>query len=105
MFATILKNLREEFEMTQEQVGKLLNITKQAIYSYEKGENEPTIDAIVKIADVFNVSVDYLLGRTKQRENLYIKNELLLEAINDKYKKRILIDVCKSLDNYNLVVK
>lgn len=104
MFGDRLKELREEKEMTQEELGKLLNITKQAIYTYEKGENEPTMDALVKIADIFDVSLDYLLCRTKQKENFYIKNEFILEAFNDSHKKKLLLDICKSLNNYNLVV-
>ncbi|HDI3055687.1 TPA: helix-turn-helix transcriptional regulator [Clostridium botulinum] len=93
MFGDRLKELREEKGMTQEQLGKLLNITKQAVYSYEKGDNEPNMDALVKIANIFNVSLDYLLCRTKERYNLNLENkknkELLLDLIKviDKYKK------------------
>ncbi|MBO0530365.1 MULTISPECIES: helix-turn-helix domain-containing protein [Clostridium] len=91
MFGDRLKELREEKGMTQEQLGKLLNITKQAVYSYEKGDNEPTIDALVKIADIFNVSLDYLLGRTKERYNLNLK---------DKKNKELLLDLIKVIEKH-----
>jgi len=102
LFAERLKELREENNMTQEQLGKLLNVTKQAISSYEKGENEPSLDTLVKIAEIFNVSLDYLFGRTKQKDNLYIQNEILINTLNDKNKRKFLIDICKILDNYSL---
>lgn len=105
MFGDRLRELREESGMTQEELGKLLSVTKQAVYSYEKGENEPNIDALVKLGDIFGVSLDYLLGRTKQKENLCIKDRLILETINDKHKKKIILDLCNSLSNYNLVIK
>lgn len=103
LFGDILRELREENKMTQEDLGKLINVTKQAIYNYEKGDNEPNLTTLVKLSDIFNVSLDFLLGRTKQRQNLLIKNQLLLDTLNDKNKKRILLDMCKSLENYNLI--
>lgn len=105
MFGDRLKELREEYQMTQEQLGKLLSVSKQAIYSYEKDENEPTFDALIKIGDIFNVSLDYLLCRTKQRENLQIEGELIVKTLNNRNKKRLILDMCKSLENYNLVSK
>ncbi len=75
MFGDRLRELREEKQLTQEELGKLLNVSRQAVSSYEKGENEPTIDALVKIANIFNVSLDYLLGRTKERYNLNLKDK------------------------------
>lgn len=105
MFADRLRELREENDMTQEQLGKLLNVTKQAVYSYEKGENEPSFDSLIKIADIFNVSLDYLLGRTKQKQNLCMGNELLLRTLNNKNKRKLLIDICKSLNSFNITSK
>lgn len=101
MFAERLRELREEHEMTQEELGKLLNVTKQAIYTYEKCENEPSLDALIKIADTFDVSLDYLLGRTRQKINLQMHNEMLLHTLNDKNKRKLLYDICKVLDNYS----
>lgn len=105
MFGDRLKELREESELTQEQLGKLINVTKQAVSNYENNENEPTLDTLVKISDIFNVSLDYLLCRTNQRTNLKINNEIILKVLNDKNKRKLLIDICKSLDNYNMFIK
>lgn len=91
MFAERLKELREEHEMTQEGLGKLLNVTKQAVYAYEKGESEPNLEALIKLGDIFNVSLDYLLGRTKERFNLNLKN---------KRDKDLIIDIIKVIENH-----
>ncbi|KIN80923.1 helix-turn-helix domain-containing protein [Clostridium botulinum] len=91
MFGDRLKELREEKDFTQEELGKFLNVSRQAVSSYEKGENEPTIDALVKIANIFNVSLDYLLGRTKERYNLNLE---------DKKNKDLIIDIIKVIEKY-----
>ncbi len=87
MFGDRLKDLREEFEIIQKELSKRLNVTKQVICSHEKGDNEPSLNALVKIEDIFDVSVGYLLCKTKQRFNLQIGNEILLNTLNDRYKK------------------
>lgn len=66
-FPEILKELREKKGITQQQLASTLNLSKNAISHYEKGVNMPNLDTVQKIADVFDVSVDYLLGRTTIR--------------------------------------
>ncbi len=63
-FPDILKELREKKGFTQEQLAAVLHLSKNAISHYEKGINSPNIDTLAKIADTFDVSVDYLIGRT-----------------------------------------
>ncbi len=63
-FPEILKELREKNAMTQEQLGKQLNMSKNVISHYENGVNSPNIDTLKNIADIFDVSIDYLVGRT-----------------------------------------
>lgn len=64
IFAKHLIELREEKEITQQTLADDLGITRQSLSLYEKAERTINIDLIVKIADYFNVSTDYLLGRT-----------------------------------------
>lgn len=59
-----LKELREKKGKTQLDISKFLGVTYQTIYKYEKDIAVPPADAIVKLAEYFNVSTDYLLGRT-----------------------------------------
>lgn len=62
-----IRNLREDKDKTQEELAKFLNI-KQTTYSkYELGKINIPIEVFIKLADYYNVSVDYLLGRSKKK--------------------------------------
>ena len=60
-----LKELRTKKGVSQLRLATELNTTQNTISRYETGEREPGIDELIKIADYFNVSVDYLIGRTE----------------------------------------
>ena len=60
-----LKELRKKKGISQLRLATDLNATQNTISRYETGEREPGIDELIKIADYFNVSVDYLIGRTE----------------------------------------
>lgn len=59
-----LKELREEKELTTREMSKILNIGKSTFSNYENDVRRPDYDTLSKIADYFDVSIDYLLGRT-----------------------------------------
>lgn len=81
MFAERLKFLREERKLTQVELGKILNISNQAVSTWEK-DKEPNYDTLKKIANYFNVSIDYLLGNTDVRDEIY-KDKKLCEYLNE----------------------
>jgi len=58
-----VKNLREERNMSRETLAQKLGLSYWAIAKYETGERFPDHETIIKIADFFNVTVDFLLGR------------------------------------------
>ncbi len=58
-----LKTARKKSNLTQPQVAEILGITPVAYQNYEYGKREPNGDTIVKLADLFGVTTDYLLGR------------------------------------------
>ena len=60
-----LKEMRKKKGISQLRLATELNTTQNTISRYETGEREPGIDELIKIADYFNVSVDYLIGRTE----------------------------------------
>ena len=60
-----LKELRKKKGISQLRLATELNTTQNTVSRYETGEREPGIDELIKIADYFNVSVDYLIGRTE----------------------------------------
>lgn len=67
-----LKEIRQEKKLSQKDLTKKLNISQQAISLYEKGDREPKLETWQKLADFFNVPVDYLLGISKDRSTLTI---------------------------------
>ena len=81
------RDLRLKNGYTHERVAELLDIGMRMVARYEAGESDPTGDVITRMADVFNVSADYLLGRTDdpkpchQSEGLTQKERDVLAAL------------------------
>jgi transcriptional regulator with XRE-family HTH domain len=67
IFAKRLKDLREEHHLTQEQLAEKIATNKQTLSRYEKNQREPGINIVTRIANFFEVSIDYLAGRKNQR--------------------------------------
>ena len=63
-----LRELRKARHITQLRLALELNMSQNTISRYESGEREPGIAELIRIADYFHVSVDYLLGRTDRPE-------------------------------------
>lgn len=61
-FTDRLKQLRIEKHITQKELAGFLNVTQNAIFNWENGKREPSIEMIEKIANYFNVSPSYLMG-------------------------------------------
>jgi transcriptional regulator with XRE-family HTH domain len=75
-----LKELRSSRKLTQADVAAHLQIARESYSRYESGEREMTYDAIILLADLFSVSVDFILGRYET--NPVILNEDELNIIN-----------------------
>lgn len=58
-----LKKLRETAGLQQVQVAKLLGLERTTVYHYEYGDRQPSLDTLVRYAEIFHVTTDYLLGR------------------------------------------
>lgn len=71
-----IKKLRLERGETLEKLAKYLNVTIQTISNYENEKRDITPEVIIKLAEYFNVSTDYLLGKTDKRNNDNDKKEL-----------------------------
>lgn len=89
-FGERLKILRNEKQMTGEELGKIFNVTKTAISNWENGNRFPDEPVLIQIADYFNVALDYLLGRVEQRAyKIYKDNvdghEIEYSLDKDKY--------------------
>ena len=62
-FPKRLKELRLQYGYTQQQIAELLHIKQQSYIRYEYGTGEPNLQTLVLLSDIYNVSVDYLLGK------------------------------------------
>lgn len=69
-FPENLKNYRLMVGMTQKKMAQMLEISERGYRNYENGRNQPSIDDLVKIADLFNVSLDSLVGREFPKDPL-----------------------------------
>ena len=66
-FPARLRKLREERRQSRVVVSELCGLDRGAVRYYERGERSPTLEALVALADYFEVSLDYLTGRTNFR--------------------------------------
>lgn len=67
-FSNRIKELRKHYEYTQKEMGEKLGIATITYFKYEHGENEPNYNTLIKLSNIFNVSIDYLLGKDNERD-------------------------------------
>lgn len=73
-FGTNLKKIRQDNDLTQEDLAKKINTSRSNIANYENDKNMPSIDILEKLSKIFNCSIDYLLGKSDIRNLEEIKN-------------------------------
>ncbi|MBQ7962390.1 MAG: helix-turn-helix transcriptional regulator [Clostridia bacterium] len=89
MFDERLKELRIAQNLNQVALGKILGVSKQCISNWENNNIQPSIDMLMKIAEYFGVTTDYLLGL---EENLYV-NVDGLTAVQRDHIQQIINDI------------
>lgn len=93
-----LKKLRQEAGISQQKLAEVILVSQQSVNKYENKDVEPDVDTLIKIADIFGVSLDYLVGRTEVKEmagentedHVKLDEVKLLNGyrrLNDKQKK------------------
>ena len=85
-----LAKLRKERNLTQKDIAKILNIQQSTYSGYESGSYEPTIATLTKLADFYNTSIDYIVGRETETINLNI--------LDDK-RSALIKEIISSTDN------
>lgn len=87
-----INELRISFGWTQVQLAQKLNITKQTVSNWENDNIQPSIDMLVKLSKIFNVSTDYLLGLTPKNfinvDGLPVEFVSHIVQIIDDYKAK-----------------
>ena len=74
MFFQRLEDLRIDADKTQEEIAKVLNCRREVYRRYEKGIFEIPVWALIRLADYYNMSTDYILGRTDEIRPYRSKN-------------------------------
>lgn len=90
-----LRTLREEKNITQEELGKILGTSHVTIGRYENGERIPKLDILIDLANYFDVSLDYLLFRSNKKEVTSDKDESNNLAFLNNKKLTIIEDYSK----------
>lgn len=81
MFGDKLRGLRTSKNLSQEKLGSILNVSSNAVYSWEVGKTQPSIEMITKIAKYFDVTPNYLLGFNQEdKDNIERLKITLKEA-------------------------
>ncbi len=95
-FSDRIKELRSEYNLTLDELAEELNISKSTISRYENNIRIPNADFVKKVSEFFNVSSDYILGKTNIKNphtgNMY-EFDSTEEAINFILENNIIIDV------------
>jgi len=82
-----LKQLRKDQGLTLEDLALFLNVSKPSVWGYENNSVQPSLSVLVKMADRFNVSLDYILCRTDEKYNSNLsaanKNKEIISKIHN----------------------
>lgn len=106
-FKTVFKELRLASGLSQDEMAKKLGVSRSTIGMYETGARKPDSDMLEKIADMFNLDIDYLLGRTQKTTILpetvgkyYINEETaqIAQQIYDDPELHALFDAARDLN-------
>lgn len=73
-FGNILKKLRQDNNMTQDELARKIDTSRSNIANYENGKNMPSVDILEKIAKLFDCTTDYLLGKSDIRNPEELKD-------------------------------
>lgn len=68
-FCERLKEIRRKSPYTQKQIAEILSISITAYQYYESGRSQPSIEGLIKLADLFGVTIDYLVGRSESNDD------------------------------------
>lgn len=111
-----LKQLREERNISQSQLGEIIGAARSTICQYEAGKREPDLETLIKLADYFQVSVDYLIGHDnaimkrpsaeiKEKDEYFDKFTKLFEIMTQAQKLFALGMVVGYLNNVGINTK
>ena len=92
-FGLRLRELREKKRLSQQQLADWLGLTRSSISNYENNTQTPPADTLVRLADIYGVSVDYLLGVKNDRKRVLVikgltpSQEKALEILAEEFRE------------------
>ncbi len=94
---TRLKELRRKNSLSQSDVAKRLNSTPALVSAYENNERSPSLDRLILLADIYNTTTDYILGRSN------IQNDKIFIDVTDLSEQQRLVinSLIKDMQNYS----
>ena len=113
MIAKTLKELRTAHHTTQSQLANIIGVSQQAVAQWENDKADPDNAILIKLADYFNVTIDYLVGRTNKNNTNELNLSITLDQIDiikrlqslDEAAQEIALDNIKNtLDNYQRLI-
>lgn len=97
-FMSRLKATRKQKHLSQDKLAELLGVTKQAVSHWERGTRKPDQETLLAIADILNVSTDYLLGHADMTTQIITPEELeLLELFRGTKQNKRLVEYARKL--------
>lgn len=112
MFSESLKSYRKEANLSQKALAELLSVSQSTVAMWESGKNSPEYNTLVKLASIFNVSIDYLSGNGTGKISKdipvlgYVRAGIPTEAVEEiLYYENILISPYDPDDYFALIIK
>lgn len=81
VFSERIKTLREFYRYSQKEMAELIGISQPYYFKFEKGNGEPNLETLVKIADILKTTTDFLLGRDKNEVEKGVVSTEMYEAL------------------------
>jgi|JMBW01.1.fsa_nt_gb transcriptional regulator with XRE-family HTH domain len=89
-FADILKHLREEREISREELAQAIDVSYWTIAKYESRARMPDIPTLIKLSNALNVTVDYLIGRAETEDGTILPLSTIDEQLPEEIKRLLL---------------
>ncbi|MHB8063289.1 MAG: helix-turn-helix domain-containing protein [Ruminiclostridium sp.] len=89
----MIAELRKDKGLLQKELAQFLGVSIGTVSNYETGVHNPEIETLIKLADYFNVSVDYMLGRVKSKEGLDILNDKIISSNKELTVGEVVSDI------------
>ena len=83
MIGQTIRDLRKQRKISQTELAKILQVSQQTVTAWETGNAEPSSSAISSLADYFNVTTDYLLGRPEKKDDDNVDYVALDKALDN----------------------